>query len=374
MRILFISGTTTGGSGRSQRELAGNLVRRGHTVRLLVDDDRRATVTRWLYGHLSDLSIRLQGTQLDPAAKRLRNSLGRRTSPTLLDGIPHLTTALPQNALPEALRRFRPDVVVTSSVERWAWRLIHETCLAAGVPTVLYIREDDSLRHLESGAVPDVLVANAESLAERLRAQGFKCAFIPSVVDVSVTRTESSRRVVLAINPARSRGGDVVWAVAARLPEIPFVVQESWPLSGEELAEVQRQAAALPNVEFRRSAPPGPGLYGDARVLLVPYRVDNRPRVILEAQANGIPVIVADVPALVEAIGGGGISVPPESISAWADAIRSIWEDETRYDQLVDAAREHSRRPEVDADSVTERFEALLGVAVSTDGERPQAT
>ncbi len=286
----------------------------------------------------------------------------------MIGDLPHQVTPVPQNALPNALTSVRPDVVVANSVERWAWRLIHETCRAAGVPTILYVREDDSLRHLESGAVPDVLVANAESLAERLRAQGFECAFVPSVVDVSITRTESTRRVALAINPARSRGGDIVWALAARLPEIPFVVQESWPLSGEELADVQRHTESLPNVEFRRAAPPGPNLYGDARVLLVPYRVDNRPRVILEAQSNGIPVIVGDVPALVEAIGDGGISVPLESIDAWAAAVRSLWEDEELYLRLVDAAWAHVHRPEVDPDAVTQRFEELL--VASTSGGR----
>jgi len=360
MRILFISGTTVGGSGRSQRDLAGQLIGRGHTLRLLVDDDRHAPFARWAYGHLSDLSVRLTGTPFAAAVEWVRDSLGRRPSPTLMDGLPHLTTPFPQNALPVALQRFRPDVVVANSVERWAWRLIHDTCAAAGVPTVLYVREDDSLRHLESGAVPDALLANAASLAERLRSAGFECEFIPSVVDVSATRTESSRRVVLAINPIRSRGGDIVWRVAEGLPDIPFVVQESWPLSAPDLDEVVRHTEALPNVEFRRSAPPGPGLYGDARILMVPYRVDNRPRVILEAQSSGIPVIVGDVPALIEAVGPGGISVPLESADAWIEAIRDLWSDEARYEQLVAAATAHGHRPEVDPEAVAHQFEKVL--------------
>ena len=343
MRLLFISGTTVGGSGRSQRELAGQLVSRGHTVSFLVDDAQRAPVTRWLYGHLSDLSVRLAGTRLASASTWLRTRLGRRTSSVTIGGLHHQVTAVPQNALPVELRGFRPDVVVANSVERWAWRLIQKTCRA-------------------------VLVANAHSLADRLRDQGFECAFVPSVVDVSVTRTESSRRVALAINPARSRGGDIVWALAESLPWIPFVVQESWPLSDEELEEVRRHTDALPNVEFRRAVPPGPGLYGDARVLLVPYRVDNRPRVILEAQSNAIPVIVGDVPALIEAIGDGGISVPLESIDAWVAAVRSLWEEGDRYTALAGCARAQSRRPDVEPGAVTRSFEDLLQRVVDKEG------
>lgn len=365
MRLLFVSGTTVGGSGRSQRELASTLLRRGHVVRFLVDDGRPALATRWAYEQLSDLSVRLKARWGAAAVTRVRDSLGRRVADTEISGLPHVTSPIPQNALPEAIRDFRPEVVVVSSVERWSWRQIHAVCRAAGVPSILYVREDDSLAHLSNGrAIPDVLVANAVSLAVNLEKQGYPCAFVPSVVDTSVTQTDSTRRVALAINPIRSRGGDILWEIAARLTDIPFVVQESWPLGPEDLAEVQAAVSGLPHVEFRRSSPPGPGLYGDARVLLVPYRVDNRPRVILEAQANGIPVIVGDVPALLEAMGAGGMSVSLESIDAWVAAIRALWRDEHLYEQLAGAARAHGRRPGVDPDAVTRSFEEILELAI----------
>jgi hypothetical protein len=254
--------------------------------------------------------------------------------------------------------------VIANSLERWAWRLVHEQSTRLGIPTVLYVREDDSLRHLDTGAIPNLLVANAESLARELRSRGFECAFVPSVIDTSVTATESSRSTALAINPVPSRGSEVVWQLAAALPDIPIVVQESWPLKGRAREDVDARVAQLPNVEFRPTAPPGPGLYGDARVLLVPYRVDNRPRVIAEAQANGIPVIAADVPALVEAIGPGGVTVPLDSVDDWARALRALWEDDDLYQSLADAAREHSRRPDIDPTAVAERFERFLEDAV----------
>ena len=57
-----------------------------------------------------------------------------------------------------------------------------------------------------------------------------------------------------------------------------------------------------------------------ARVLLVPYRVDNRPRVVAEAQSNGIPVPASALPAHREA-GTRGVLVPGDaSIRAWGDA------------------------------------------------------
>ena len=366
MRLLFVSGTTGGGSGRSQRELAGQLISRGHHVLSLVDDRRRAPATRWLYGQLSDLSVRAGGTTVVPAVIWARDRIGRTVERKQIAGVPHWVSVLPQNVLRRAVSDFKPDVVVVNSIERWAWRLVHASCQDMGLPTILYVREEDSLRHLETEAIPDVLVANTLSLVRTLRAKGLDCSFIPSVVDTSVTRTDSSRRVALAINPIPAKGGDIVWRVARQLPDIPFVMQESWPLTGEDLNRVESEAASLPNVEFRRSMPPGPALYGDARVLLVPYRVDSRPRVILEAQANGIPVIAGDTPALADAVGEGGLLVPLEDISAWAEAIRSVWDDEDLYGDLAAEASAHSHRPEVEPNSVATQFELLLSAAVSS--------
>jgi glycosyltransferase involved in cell wall biosynthesis len=360
MDLLFVSGTTVGGSGRSQRELAAALARRGHRVRFLVDDKQAASATRWLHGQLSDLSVRWSGRPGARIADWARSRPGRRWQPVEMGDLPHVASPVPQNALASVLSLWRPHAVVVSSVERWAWRLIHQSCAQHGVPSVLYVREDDSLTHLDTGALPDLLLANAESLTRSLRSRGFACTFLPSAVDTSLTRTESSRRTALAINPVPSRGGDLVWQVAARLPDIPFVVQESWPLKPADLAVVHDRVARLPNVEFRRASPPGPGLYGDARVLLVPYRVDNRPRVILEAQANGIPAVVGDVPSLIEAAGPAGVTVPLESVDDWVEAIDCLWHDADRYGALVSAARGQAERSEVQPDVVAERFEGLL--------------
>jgi glycosyltransferase involved in cell wall biosynthesis len=365
VRVLFISEATGGGSPRSQRELASQLVLRGHAVRFVVADRRPARLARYAYERLSDASVRVEGgPALSTAVARLRDKITNRTVRTTIDGLPHWSSAVPQNLLPRAIRDFRPDVVVVNSVERWAWRRIQAVCRAAHVPTILYVREDDSLGHLDSGALPEVLVANAESLAGQLRAKGFECAFVPSVVDLSVTHTESSRRAALAINPIPSRGGDIIWEVAERLPDVPFVVQESWLLGQDVLRAVEGHILRLPNVELRRRMPAGPGIYADARVLLVPYRVDNRPRVILEAQSNGIPVIVGDTPALVEAVGEGGVVVRLDSIDDWVAALRRLWDDDETYQRLADAARRHSRRGDVDPGTLTDRFELLLRRAV----------
>lgn len=360
MKLLFVSSTTEGGSGRSQRELAARLVGMGHEVVFLVDDGAPARQARWWYGQLSDLAAHLEGRPGHRVADWLEHRLGRRPRRTVIAGTEHLTTPIPQNAVEGVIDGFSPDVVVGNSLERLAWRRIHRVCRRKGIPTVLYVREVTSLAHFVHGEVPELIVANAESLADAVRAQGFECSFVPSVTEVDVTLTESTRRVALAINPMSNRGGDVVWRLAGVLPEIRFVVQESLMLSEEELATVQHHVEHLPNVEFRRAEPPGPRLYRDARVLLVPHRVDNRPRVIAEAQANGIPVIAADMPALAEAVGEGGCCLDTEDVEGWMAVLRMLWNDEDRYQQMASAALAQSRRPDIDPAKVATSFEVLV--------------
>ncbi len=326
----------------------------------LVDDGRRSAVSRWVYKRLSGLSVRMDGRFGWRLLRRIESLPGRRQRTISVDGVAHRVTPIPANALAQAMSEFAPEVVVGSSLDRWAWRRIHEVCDRHGVPSVLYVREDDSLSHMATGAVPAAVVANAESLAEALRSQGFECDYVPSVVNLDVTRVETSRRVALAINPIESRGVDLVWNVAERLPTVRFVVQESWPLTAEQLSNLNDHLRLLPNVEFRRATAPGPHLYGDARVSLVPYRVDNRPRVIAEAFANGIPAIVADLPALVDACGAGGVRVPIDGVDQWCAAIERLWSDDDAYNALVEAARSHSLAQDDELVRTVAKFESIL--------------
>ncbi|MFC7489223.1 MULTISPECIES: glycosyltransferase [unclassified Knoellia] len=312
------------------------------------------------YAKLSDLSVQMPEGAWRRIVVRLRDAVGRKTRFLEVDGLRHRAAPVLENALLGAIRDFAPDVVIVSSVDRWAWRRISDACNAQRIPTILYIREESSLKHLATGALPTRLVANTPSLAHRLRADGHRCDFIPSVVDLTRVSGETSRTTALAINPTFIKGADVIWRLAEMLPSIPFVLQEAWPLDPAERAKVAQRCDQLSNVEFRHAQPPGPDLYSDARVLLAPYRVDSRPRVVLEAQANGIPVLGSDLPALVEAIGLGGLTMPVANTGPWVDALQRLWDDDGYYASLVAAARLHGQRPEVSAPVVTDLIEALL--------------
>ena len=362
-RILFVSSTIAGGSGRSQRNLVRALEARGHEIRFLVDDERPAKPTRWLGEHLADAAGRFDRSAI---ARDLATRLGRRLDTIHEDDTEMWATPFPENGLAEALRRFPADVVVGNSMLRYSWRKIRAACFDAGLPTVLYIRGVASFGGLDTAPDPaDAIVANARSLVDSITADGHECSFVPSLVDTSATTVDSTREVALLINPIETHGIELLWQIAEAMPDIPFVVQESWELDPDLIAAVAANADQLPNVTLRRRQPPGPGLYGDARVLLVPHRIDNRPRVIIEAQANGIPSLVSEFGGLREALGTGGAVLPDDDASAWIAAIRTVFEDGDQYKRWSRAAQAERGRAELETAPIVEGFEAVVEAAIA---------
>lgn len=362
-RILFVSSTTTGGSGRSQRALGRSLVARGHEVAFVVDDKRPARFTRWLGERAADAAERFSGVAL---LRRVERCFGARSRPMVIDDLETWTSPFPHNALPSAIARFRPDVVVGSSMIRFSWRRAREHCLTVSVPTVLYIREITSHTLLDIEPDPaDAVVANARSLVAEAEAADCACAFVPSLVDTTATSVEPTREVALLVNPIESHGIERLWEMAAALPDVPFVLQESWELRPDQLTAVENGLADHPNVVLRRRRRPGPELYADARVLVVPHRIDNRPRVVVEAQANAIPSLVSDFGGLREAVGSGGM-VLPDDTEAWVDAVRTVFTDAGIYQVLQTAARTEAQRPELDESSIVDGFIEVVDAAIAS--------
>ncbi|HEX5615376.1 MAG TPA: glycosyltransferase [Acidimicrobiia bacterium] len=361
VRVLFVSGSPGGGSARSTVELASRLVERGHVSGVL-SVTRGPAPVKSLHERAVDASARVAGTPLAAPVAALTARLGRRLLPLPeADGVACWSAHVPENALDALLASFRPDVVVASSLDRPAWRTIRSKVAAAGAASVLYLREESATRHLsDPPAPPDVLVANAAIHAERAAALGHTAVVVPSVVELDRCLVETTRERVLFVNPIAISGVDIAFAVAAALPHVPFTFAESWVLTDAEHDDLAHRAAALPNVELRRPVADPRELYADVRLLFAPYLTNGRPRVVLEAQANGIPVLATDLPGLHEGVGPGGRVLPPDAaVTEWTEALEEMLAP-AHYDELVVAARAHARRDDVDPAGLAARFEAVL--------------
>jgi glycosyltransferase involved in cell wall biosynthesis len=360
-RLLFVSSVTEGGSGRSQRELAAALVEQGRDVRFLVDAGDPARPRRRLLEELTDAAVRLERTPLGRPVNLVRRRLGARTNTRHIDGLRHEATIAPENAFERVVRAWRPDVVVVSSISRVSWRRIRSVCRRRAIPTALYLREAPAIGHLSAGLHADLLLANSGALVDDAHRLGWRAELIPSVVRIQAMDNPPSGEVLLVVNPLASHGLHVVGPLAASRPDIPVVLQESWSLDAGERAEVDRLVRAHANVTFRAFDPRPGMLFRDALLLLAPHQVDNRPRTVLEAQANGLPVVASDHPGLVEAVGDGGLLVPADAgPDRWIRAVARIWDDPDRWMSLSDRARIHAGRPEVRPERVAARFGELV--------------
>ncbi len=355
LRILFVSSTTAGGSFRSLRELNRSLVAAGVETMTLADSGDGKTVSRYLFEQLCDVSVRFDEVPVvGTSASWLRSLPGRHA----VLGDDALLTMAPENAFPDIAIDFKPQIVIGSSILRPTWREIRSTCRQLGIASALYLREPSALRHLEPGqGSHDLVIANSKTLVAGAAEHGVTAAFVPSVVDLTAAATTTSRERVLLVNPRHNHGVDIAGELANSFPMINFVLQESWPLTVEERGVVDALTSLHPNIEFRPQAPEPSTVFEDAAVLLTPHRFDNRPRVILEAMSNGIPVISADLPGLVESVGPGGIVVDDRAgLAGWRAALERVWQNPAVYRQLQSEALSFSARPEVQTDKIVSDF------------------
>jgi glycosyltransferase involved in cell wall biosynthesis len=362
MRILFVSGTAIGGSAHSTRELAERLTAHGHDVAILfrVEGERQ----RHLHKRAINLVTKLGESRLASKVDRIAATMARKPR-RVSEPVPYQVweTVIPENSLMAVIRSFGPDVVVVSSIGRVAWKRIRSILANLGVPSVLYIREENALGHLMiSNAPPDLLLTNAHTYADRTAALGHPALMIPSVVTVDRYLVESRRELVLFVNPVPSYGLETALDLAAARPDIHFAFVEWWTLNDDERAALNtRLAEKLPNVVLRPATSDPGAIYADARLLLAPFLLDGRPRVVLEAQANGIPVLARDLPALHETVGPGGRLVRSDApIHEWAEALGDLLDDPDRYREACEAARAYATREEVDPGVIVSRFERAL--------------
>lgn len=360
MRILFVSGVGVGGAPRSTVELARKLADRGHQVEVLLGS--REHIPR-----VFDLGVRsLVKIGTRPGAHTLRRGLRRfgresKRHEYSDDRVSVWIATLSENAALPLIDRFSPDVVIANSFAREQFKWLLEDLAARGIPSVLYIRESHALTHLTlSGAHPDLVIANAEQYANEVRHNGLNCTFAPSIVDCTAVTVESKRTAVLMVNPVAENRPEILTALADARPDIHCVWQESWPLPEDVRCELAEVASSRRNLEFRVWTSDVSQVYLDAKLVLATYP-SGRPRVVPEAQHNGIPIVALDQPALTEAVGDGGELLPPaESVDLWVSAITSIWDDPDRYLLLSEASRRHASRPEINPELIVTTVEDAL--------------
>jgi glycosyltransferase involved in cell wall biosynthesis len=84
------------------------------------------------------------------------------------------------------------------------------------------------------------------------------------------------------------------------------------------------------------------GLYKLARAVVYPSRFEGWGLPVLEAFEAGVPIACASVTSLSEQAGDAAVLFDPEETRDIADAIRVVWSDQQRRDELVAKGRKRA--------------------------------
>jgi glycosyltransferase involved in cell wall biosynthesis len=278
--------------------------------------------------------------------------------------------------LAEAMRRFRPDIVLTYGGDP-ASRGVVEVAKKAGAKVAFWLHNFAYPDAAAFAGCDAVIVPSQFSREYHREALGIDCVALPPVIDV--TRVACERpdrgRFVTFVNPVPEKG--VFWfarvaeVIGRDRPDIPLLVVEGRGRA-DWLGRCGVDLRGVPSLHRMANTPDPRAFYRQTRVVVVPsvWR-ESFGRVAAEAMLNGIPVIASDRGALPEVVGAGGRCLPipahvapdtrtPPSatdVAPWVEALLALWDDAAMYEVAGASARSAAAwHP----DAVVPRWEAFL--------------
>jgi len=283
-------------------------------------------------------------------------------------GYPVFRCKRPAHAARMVVDNFRPDVVVIQAGRPLA---LVDSFTSVGVPCAIYLR-DASFDDLGGPVVERDgvrYVATSRDLARRFgEAFGIHPLSIPPIVRPGRYRVESSRKNVTFVCPFPAKGVDIALGLAARRPDIPFVIVESWEMHPLRRAILKTRIRRRSNILHHRPIDDMRNVYRETRILLMPSRVpEGWGRVVSEVQLSGIPVLGSRLGGLPESIGPGGILVEKWSrIDEWEGKLAQMWDDPVEYERLAVRARLHAERAEFMPEAIVARLLPVLSELART--------
>ena len=224
-----------------------------------------------------------------------------------------------------AVRAARPELLITHHGDRKAARIVAQT---PGVPHLLMVHGMAEDREL---GAPGLAWFPTWACRDHYPDHRGRVLVLPPPIDPSRYRTTPGRLVTLS-GSTPAKGADVLAAVAARLPDVKFLLVR---------AAGHTPDRPLPsNVEVIDRTDPQQ-VYARTRVLLMPSATESYGRAGVEAMLSGIPVIASPLEGIREALGDAAAYVPREDVNGWVEEIRRL-EDTHLYAGASAAARAHA--------------------------------
>ena len=384
MKVAFVLGTSTGGTGRHVRMLAAGCAARGMPAEVFgpAQTDRDfgfSAVTRVGFTAV-DIADRPRVFRDVVAIRRLRRLL-RAWRPEVVHA--HGLRAGALTAIAAAFVRpsvydAGPALIVT----------VHNAPAAGGVTGAIY----RVLELIVARRADSVLCVSAD-LEQRMRAAGARRvahAPVPAYsIPAPALRTDGAARMpaVTDVGPARPLGplgplGPLVLAVGRLAPQKGFgtllEAASSWrdikpePVlvivgEGPLDARLKSQAAALHlDARFPGHRDDVPALLAAAAVFVLPSVWEGQPLILQEALRAGVPVVATRVGGIPEICGeDAALLVAPGDPDRLADAVRAVLTDPALAGRMRQAALDRARALPSPDDAVASALAEYARVAKS---------
>jgi glycosyltransferase involved in cell wall biosynthesis len=366
VKVAFVLGTSTGGTGRHVLMLAAGCAARGVPGEVFgpaqTDRDFGFSAVAGVGFTAVDIADRPRLLRDLAAIRRLRR-LVRAWRPDVVHA--HGLRAGALAAIAAAFVRpsvydASPALIVT----------VHNAPAAGGVTGAIY-----RVLELIVARRADSVLCVSEDLEQRMRAAGARRVAhapvpaypvpaypVPALGGVSaaeptqgttpgpprmpaVTDIGSARPLVLAVGRlAFQKGFGTLLEAASRWrdikPEPLLVIVGQGPLE----AELKNQAAALHlDARFPGHRDDVPALLAAAAVFVLPSGWEGQPLILQEALRAGVPVVATRVGGIPELTGEDAILVPPGDQDQLSDAVRAVLTDPALAARMRQAALDRAR-------------------------------
>ncbi len=352
-KLLFVTEhpfypDTSGGAQQSSLYLFESLQRLGWEIEVMCGLSLRSPFTR--RGWLRSL-LRLQRPGLVLQDKDLGYPCWRRLSKfTQLHDW--------QEWLERRLSKYQPDVVVGYSSPNCP---LLNYAASRGYPSFYFVRELSSIEAGETIPAKIHAIANSPFTASQAkRVTHNPVGVVLPFIDVERYRVpQRDRRYITFVNPVPEKGVDQAIEVARRLPEEKFLfVKGKWTRYQNRPDAFLEIARELPNVDIIDYQSDMRKVYQMTDILLVPSQfTETFGRVIVEAQANSIPVVAAHIGGIPYTLGEGGLLVQPaDQAEGYVEALQQLRHSEGVYERLSRQAYANSQRAEFEPQYQVQRF------------------
>jgi glycosyltransferase involved in cell wall biosynthesis len=368
MKVAFVLGTSTGGTARHVRMLAGGCAERGVPAEVFGPAQTERDFAFGAVAHVGftpvDIADRPRVRHDLRAIARLRTLIAAwRPDVVHAHGLrAGALTAIAAAFTRPGVYHPRPALVVT----------VHNASAAGGVTGAIY-----RVLELIVARSADSVLCVSEDLEERMRAVGARRvgrALVPadpvSADPVSADRVSAEtpavpflpgdpdrgRPIVLAVGRLASQKGFGALLEAAACwrdmrPEPLLVIVGQGPLE----AELKSQAARLQvDARFAGHRDDVPVLLASAGVFVLPSVWEGQPLILQEALRAGVPVVatrVGGTPALTGE--DAALLVPPGDVQRLAGAVRAVLTDPVLAARLRQAAADRAHTLPGEDEAVT---------------------